>query len=84
METENSQKLFSLSITQNSKIRELSDGNRVMETELSFGQTTFLLWVPPFLSYELWELRIESWKLLVQTGSKYFKKVGLVFVDLFE
>ena len=24
-----------------------------METELSFGQTTFLLWVPPFLSYEL-------------------------------
>ena len=84
METENSQKLFSVSITHNSKIRELSDGNRVMETELSFGQTTFLLWVPPFLSYELWELRIESWKLLVQTGSKYFKKVGLVFVDLFE
>ena len=38
METENSQKLFSVSITHNSKIRELSDGNRVMETELSFGQ----------------------------------------------
>ena len=32
METENSQKLFSVSITHNSKIRELSDGNRVMET----------------------------------------------------
>ena len=62
--------LFSVSITHNSKIRDLSDGNRVMETELSFGQTTFLLWVPPFLSYELWKLRIESWKLLVQTGSK--------------
>ena len=43
METENSQKLFSVSITHNLKIRELSDGNRVMETELSFGQTTFLL-----------------------------------------
>ena len=40
-----------------------------METELSFGQTTFLLWVPPFLSYELWKLRIKLWKLLVQTGS---------------
>ena len=43
METENSLLLFSVSITHNSKIRELSDGNRVMETELSFGQTTFLL-----------------------------------------
>ena len=43
MEIENSQKLFSVSITHNSKIRELSDGNRVMETELLFGQTTFLL-----------------------------------------
>ena len=41
-----------------------------METELSFGQTTFLLWVPPFLSYELWKLRIELWKHLVQTGSR--------------
>ena len=41
-----------------------------METELSFGQTTFLLWVPSFLSYELWKLRIELWKHLVQTGSK--------------
>ena len=30
METENSQKLFSVSITLNSKIRELSDGNRVI------------------------------------------------------
>ena len=53
METENSLWLFSVSITHNSKIRELSDGNRVMKTELSFGQTTFLLWVPQFLSYEL-------------------------------
>ena len=34
METENSQKLFSVSITHNSKIRELSDGNRVLETKL--------------------------------------------------
>ena len=42
----------------------------VMETELSFGQTTFLLWVPLFLSYELWKLRIELRKLLIQTGSK--------------
>ena len=32
METENRQQLFSVSITHNSKIRELSDRNRVMET----------------------------------------------------
>ena len=38
METENSQKLFSVSITHNSKIRELSDGNKVMEIELSFAK----------------------------------------------
>ena len=41
-----------------------------METELSFGQTTFLLWVPPFLSYELWKLRIELSNLVGQTASK--------------
>ena len=46
METENS--LFSVSITHNSKIRELNDGNKVIVC-----QTTFLLWVLPFLSYEL-------------------------------
>ena len=48
MKTENTQNVFSISITHNSKIKELNDGNRVMTT-----QTTFLLWVPPFLSYEL-------------------------------
>ena len=57
METENGQK----------------SENWVMETELSFDQTTFLLWVPPFLSYELWKLRIELWKLLIQTGSEHPK-----------
>ena len=41
METENSQKLFSVSITHYSKIRELSDGNRVMETELLFAKQPF-------------------------------------------
>ena len=30
METENSQNVFSVSIIHNSKIRELSDGNRIM------------------------------------------------------
>ena len=54
-----------------------------METELSFDQTTFLLWVPPFLSYELWKLRIELWKLLIQTGSehpKYTSSLMLILV----
>ena len=70
METENSFWLFSVFITYNSKMRELSDGNRVMEIELSIGQTTFLLWVPPFFSYELWKLRIKLSNLVDQTTSK--------------
>ena len=74
MKTVNSLLLFSVSITHNSKIRELSYGNRVMETKLSFGQTTCLLLVPPFLSYEVWKLRIELWKHLVQTGPKSGEK----------
>ena len=41
-----------------------------METELSFGQTNFLLWVPQFLNYELWKLRIELSNLVGQTASK--------------
>ena len=65
METENSQKLFSVSITHNSKIRELSDGNRVIVC-----QTNFLLWVPLFLSYELWKQKIELSKNSIQTCSK--------------
>ena len=56
METENSQNVFSVSITHNSKIIELSNGNRVIEIELSFAKR---IWVPPFLSYELWKLRIK-------------------------
>ena len=44
METENSQNVFSVSITHNSKIRELSDENRVMETELSFAKQPFCYW----------------------------------------
>ena len=72
METENSQKLFSVSITHNSKIRELSDGNRVIVC-----QTNFLLWVPPFLSYELWKQRIKLSKNSIQTGSEKLLKVRL-------
>ena len=39
-----------------------SYGNRVI-----ICQTTFLSWVPQFLSYELWNLRIELRKQLNQT-----------------
>ena len=49
METENSQNVFSVSITHNSKIRELSNENRVMETELSFAKQP--------LSFQLWKLK---------------------------
>ena len=41
MKTENSQNVFSISITHNSKIKELNDRNRVMETELSFAKQPF-------------------------------------------
>ena len=41
METENSQNVFSVSITHNSKVRKLSDRNRVMEIELSFAKQPF-------------------------------------------
>ena len=58
MKTENSQKLFSDSITHNSKIRELSDWNRVMETELLFAKQTFYygshhFWVISYRNREL-------------------------------
>ena len=41
METENTFCVFSVSIIYNSKIKELCDGNRVMETELSFAKQPF-------------------------------------------
>ena len=75
METENSQKLFSVSIIHNSKIRKLSDGNKVIVC-----QTNFLLWVPPFLNYELWKQRIELSKLAIQTSSKYLRFYFLYFI----
>ena len=62
MKTENSQKVFSVSITHNSNIKELSGGNKKLETELWLTKQTFFLklrWVPPFLRIELWKLRIE-------------------------
>ena len=47
--------MFSVSITHNSKIRELSDGNKKLEIELCVAKRTSQLWIPPFLSYELWK-----------------------------
>ena len=58
IETENSQKLFPVSITHNSKIRELSDENRVMETELLFAKQTFAM--DPTI-FELWVMETENW-----------------------
>ena len=58
METKNSQNVFSVSITHNSKIRELSDGNRVMEIELWLPKQPFCygphyFWV---MSYGNWDM----------------------------
>ena len=72
--------MFSVSVTHYSKIKELSDGNRVMETKWWWCQTDFKLWVPPFLSYELWKLSYELWKLTNQTPSNVssFKNSSLM------
>ena len=59
METENSQNVFLVSITHNSKIRELSDENRVMETELSCSQMV-LSYMGPTI-FELWVMKTENW-----------------------
>ena len=58
METENNQNVFSISITHNSKIRELSGGNKVMKTELSFAKQAFCYGAHHFwiMSYGNWEL----------------------------
>ena len=58
METENSQNVFSISITHNSKIRELSDGNKVMDFPnnlFTMGRTIFELWV---MKTEIWIMEI--------------------------
>ena len=52
-ETENSQNVFSVSITHNSKIKELSDGNRVIVAKQPFGYGSHNFWV---MSYGNWEL----------------------------
>ena len=41
----------------------------MIETELSCSQTDIELWVSPFLSYELWKLRIKLQKQAIQTTS---------------
>ena len=70
METENSQKLFSVSITHNSKIRELSDGNKVMKTELLFVKQTFCygsnhFWVMSYGNRELSYQKTQSKRALI-------------------
>ena len=50
-------------------IRELSDENNKLETELWCSQMNFSLWVPSFLSYELWKQSYELWKLMIHTAS---------------
>ena len=54
METENIWNVFSVSITHNSKIKELSDGNRVMVVPNG------LLAISPTI-FELWVMETENW-----------------------
>ena len=61
MEIENSQNVFSVSITHNSKIRELSNGNRVIEIELSFAKQPFC-----YGSYHFWVMSYENRELSYQ------------------
>ena len=59
METENSQNVFLVSITHNSKIKELSDGNRVLD----FPNNLFAMGLTIF---ELWVMETENW--VTKTG----------------
>ena len=54
LKTENSLLLFSVSITHNSKIRELSDGNRVIVWPNN------LFAIGPII-FELWVMKTENW-----------------------
>ena len=58
METEKSQNVFLISITHNSKIRELSDGNRVMKIELLFSKQPFC-----YGSHHFWVMSYGNWEL---------------------
>ena len=71
--------MFSVSITHNSKIKEFSDENKKLETELCGAKQTSQLWVPQFLSYELWKQSYKLWKSLIQIASKEhgMMKLGL-------
>ena len=58
METENSQNVFSIFIIYNSKIKKLSDENRVMDFPnnlFAMGPTIFELWV---IKTEIWVMEI--------------------------
>ena len=63
--------MFFVSITYNSKIKELSDGNKKLETELCGAKRTSQLWVLSFLSYELWKQSYELRKQQIQTAPKF-------------
>ena len=74
METKKNQKLFSVFITHNSKIRELSDGNRVMKTELLFAKQNFC-----YGSHHFWVMSYRNWELscgncLSKQALKYLKR----------
>ena len=66
MKTKNSQKLFSVSITHNSKIRELSDGNKKLKTELWLAKQTFFFRIEmgPTI-FENWFMEIENWEMRI-------------------
>ena len=59
MKTENNQNVFLVFITHNSKIRELNDGNRVMD----FPNNLFA--IGPTI-FELWVMKTENW--VTKTG----------------
>ena len=68
----NSQKLFLVSITYNSKIRELSDGNRVIVCQ------TNLFVIGPTI-FELWVMEIENWVTEIgKPNNPLFTLFGLI------
>ena len=69
--------MFSVSITHNSKIRELSNGNRVMGIELSFAKR-----ILSYGSHHFWVMGYGNWEL--SYGNRPFKQpLSFAFLPTF-
>ena len=70
--------MFSVFITYNSKIRKLSDGNRIMVVPnglLVMGPTIFELWI---METDIWVIEIDESNSLLSSQLKHIKAKSFV------